>query len=176
MDALEAILTRRSIRSFTDEPIDDETITKLLEAAMAAPSACNQQPWSFVVIRDRTKLDAIPKFQLFSRMLKEAPCAIVICGKPKSRLISHVTDKCSRYWEQDCAAATQNILLAAHAEGLGAVWLGAHPSEKVVEGLRSLLGVPEDVMPFAIIALGHPGEQKPPADRFDQSRVHYDQW
>jgi len=162
---LDMILSRRSIRAYTPEPVTEEQIEQLLRAAMSAPSANNEQPWQFVVIDDRALLDIIPDdVHPYSQMLKEAPLAILICGEPRRQ--HH-----AGFWEQDCAAATENLLLAAHALGLGAVWLGVHPREKRVEGLRRLLRLPDDLIPFALIAVGHPAEKKPPADRYDPARV-----
>jgi len=169
MDVIEAILSRRSIRSYKARPVPEEVIQELLKAAMAAPSAGNQQPWHFVVIDDRSILNAIPSFHEYSEMLKKAPVAILVCGD--ERLERH-----KGFWVQDCSAATQNLLLAAHAKGLGAVWLGVHPREKRVVGTRKLLGLPEEVIPLAIIALGYPAERKGPAGRFDTSRVHRNGW
>ena len=167
MDALEAILTRRSIRKYTKEPIPEEMVNKLLEAAMSAPSAHNQQPWHFVVLKDRDIIDEIPKFHGYAKMLPEAPLAIVVCGD---------TAKADAYWVQDCSAATQNILVAARALGLGAVWLGVYPQEERVKALRNLTGVPDEITPFAIISIGYPAEEKPPANRFSATRVHYNNW
>ena len=169
MDALEAISTRRSIRKYTVEQISNEALNILLKAAMAAPSAGNQQPWHFIVIRDRAILDEIPKLHPYAQMVKEAPVAIVVCGDERSV-------KYQDYWPQDCAAATQNLLLAAHVCGLGAVWCGVYPTEERVRPLRELLSIPEGVFPFSLIAIGRPDEKKPPAERFDASRVHAERW
>ncbi len=169
MDAMNAILSRRSIRRYTDQPVSDETIKKLLEAAMSAPSAGNEQPWHFVVIREREILNEIPSFHSYSGMLRDAPVAILVCGDEEIQ-------KYKGYWVQDCSAATQNILIAVQAKGLGGVWLGVYPVEERVAGLRKLLGIPENVIPFALISIGYPAEEKPPADRHDASRVHHDRW
>jgi len=169
MDATDALLTRRSIRKYAKEPVSDEAIRALLEAAMAAPSAGNQQPWHFIVIRDRSVLDEIPRLHPHAQMVREAPVAVVVCGD--SRAVKY-----EDYWPQDCAAATENLLLAAHANGLGAVWCGVYPIEERVNPLQRLLGLPEGVLPFSLIAMGHPDEEKPPAERFDASRVHSDRW
>ena len=169
MEALEAILTRRSIRTYKDEPVSDETIGTLLQAAMASPSAGNQQPWAFVVIRDRAVLDTIPAVHPYAPMAAGAPLAIVVCGDPSR-------EKYKDFWVQDCAASTQNLLLAAHASGLGAVWCGVHPAEERVTAMRELLGLPAHVIPLSLVVLGIPEEAKGPADRFDASRVHYDRW
>lgn len=169
MDALEAILTRRSIRQFTDQAVSEAVVEDLLRAAMSAPSAGNQQPWQFVVITDRQILDAIPNIHPYSAMLKQAPLAILVCGDEE--LETH-----KGYWVQDCSAATQNLLLAAHARGLGAVWLGIYPRMERVTGLRKLLGLPEHVIPLALVAIGHPAEHLPPAERYNAVRVHRNRW
>ncbi|MFA5810739.1 MAG: nitroreductase family protein [bacterium] len=169
MDAYEAILTRRSIRKYTKDAVPAETVEKLLRAAMSAPSAGNEQLWHFVVIDDRKILDEIPKFHPYSKMLHDAPLAIAILGDTSK-------EKHSGFWVQDCSAATQNLLLAAHALGLGAVWLGVHPREDIAGGVRKLLDLPPEVIPLAIISIGHPGEQKAAEDRYDASKVHKNRW
>lgn len=169
MDAMEAIISRRSIRQYLPQDISDDIIQKLLKAAMNAPSAGNQQPWHYVVIRNRQVLDEIPKFHQYAQMLKRARLAIAVCGDLEKQLHEG-------YWIQDCSAATQNILLAAHALGLGAVWLGVYPREDRVRNLKSLLVLPEHVLPLCLIAIGYPDEQKPPAERFLPDRIHYDKW
>lgn len=169
MDAMEAILSRRSIRHYTNQPIPNEIIKELLRAAMSAPSAGNQQPWQLIVINERQMLDQIPKAHPYSSMLRQASVGILVCGDQKLE-----TNK--GYWIQDCSAATQNILLAAHAQGLGAVWLGIYPREERVAALRELLSLPEHVVPLALVSVGYPAEQKPPADRYDAARVHYNRW
>jgi nitroreductase len=169
MDAVEAILTRRSIRKYTAEPVSDELAKELLEAAMAAPSAGNQQPWQFVVIRDRQLLSEIPSIHSYSSMVPQAALAILVCG---DRQLARMPE----YWVQDCSAATQNLLLAVHAKGLGAVWLGVYPREERVAAFRQLLGLPEHVIPMALVAIGHPAEHKPRGDRYDPARVHADGW
>jgi nitroreductase len=136
---------------------------------MAAPSAGNQQPWSFVVVRDRDKLAAVPGFHPYAAMTPEAPLALVVCGLPEAC-------KWPQMWVQDCSAATENILIEAAALGLGAVWLGVHPLEERERGLRALLGIPEEVVPFAVVPVGHPVEVKGPSARFDRSRVHTERW
>lgn len=169
MDAMDAILSRRSIRKYTGQPVPDEVIKELLQAAMSAPSAGNEQPWHFIVINERQILDEIPRFHPYSQMLKDAPVAILVCGNEQ-------LEKYPGFWVQDCSAATENLLIAAHAKGLGAVWLGVHPVEEIVTMMRELLGIPEHVIPLALISLGYPAEQKPRAERYDASRIHRNQW
>lgn len=169
MEAMEAILSRRSIRKYTEQPVPDEVIKELLEAAMSAPSAGNEQAWQFVVIKDRGILDQIPKYHPYSRMVKQASVAILVCGDLKS-------EKHKGYWVQDCSAATENLLIAVEAKGLGAVWLGVYPREERVAGIRKLLGLPEHIVPLSLIPIGHKGEKKPRANRYDASKVHYNRW
>ena len=169
MDAMDAILSRRSIRKYTPEEVPDTVIQELLEAAMAAPSASNQQPWQFMVIRDRRVLDQIPGCHPYSAMVKEATVVILVCGDLK-------LETSKGFWAQDCSAATENLLLAAHARGLGAVWLGVYPREDRVKGLRKLLNLPDHVVPLALVPVGFPAEKKPRAGRYNAARVHYNQW
>lgn len=169
MDAIEAILSRRSIRKYRDDPLLDLVVNEILRAAMSAPSAGNEQPWHFVVIRDRETLDRIPDVHPHAKMLKEAPVAVLICGD--LGLEMH-----KGFWVQDCSAATENMLIAARSKGLGAVWLGIYPREDRVEGLRRMLDIPKSVIPFALVPLGHPAEEKPKEDRFNIDRIHLERW
>jgi nitroreductase len=163
------VLSRRSIRKYEDEPVSDEHLHRLLRAAMAAPSAGNQQPWHFVVVRDRDLLRRIPSFHPYARMLDSAPLAVVVCGSEEDL-------RWPRFWVQDCSAAVENMLIEASLLGLGGVWLGVYPLEERVAGVRDLLGIPGHVVPFAIVAVGRPAEKKGPSDRYDPSRVHRDRW
>jgi nitroreductase len=136
---------------------------------MNAPSAGNQQPWRFIVVRDRQRLDRVPAIHPHSAMLTQAPLAIVVCGEPGGA-------KWPEYWPQDCSAATENILVEAQLLGLGAVWLGVYPLQERMRPLRELFGLPDDVELFAMVAVGFPAEQKPPAERYDATRIHRDRW
>jgi len=167
MDALEVLFTRRSIRKYGNEPVTEEDLKTILEAGMNAPSASNRQPWHFVVVDDRAKLNAIMEVHPYSRMLAEAPMAIVVCGDTK---IS------ANFWPQDCAAATENILLAARALDLGTVWMGVYPDEDRVNEVHELFNLPQHIQPLAIIALGHPAEEKGRVDRYKVERVHKNGW
>jgi len=149
MNIFQAIATRRSIRSFTDEAVSDELIEKLIGAAMLAPSAGNQQPWQFVVVRDRDKLSRIETFHPYCKMAKQASVVIVVCGDPAGK-------KWPDFWPQDCGAAVENLLLAARGEGLGTVWTGVYPLEERMAGCRELFLIPEHIFPFAIIPIGWP--------------------
>ncbi len=168
MDAMEAIFTRRSIRRYTKQPVPDEVVKELLEAAMYTPSAGNRQPWCFVVINDSKIMNEIPKYHPYAQMLKEALVAILVCCDSDLQL--------GEYGVQDCSAATQNILLAAHAKGLGAVWLGLNLTEPRITAIKNLLSLPEHIMPISLISIGYPAEQKPQPDRYRADRVHYNQW
>ena len=169
MEILEAILTRRSVREFTGDPVSKTDLSDLLRAGMQAPSARNRQPWHFVVIDDPDVLHAVPDFHPFSKMLLQAPLAILVCSK--YNLESEYTS-----WMLDCSAATQNILLAAHAKGLGAVWLGILANPERVNGIRKLLKIPEAIQPVSLVAVGHPAFRPEPEDRFNEDRIHYNQW
>lgn len=169
MDALEAIRTRRSVRRYTGEAVSEETIDELLASAMAAPSAGNQQPWQFVVIRDPQLRERLPTAHPYAQMAAEAPAVVVVCG-------NLAQERHKGFWVQDCAAATENLLLAARALGLGAVWCGVYPREDRVRALQSLLGLPKVVIPLALVPIGYPDEEKPHEDRFDRARIHVDRW
>jgi nitroreductase len=164
---IEPILARRSIRTYTDEPVTDEEITRLLEAGMAAPSASNKKPWHFIVVTDRETLDRLSEYGSHWQMLKEAPLSIVVCGDPS------ISEK---YWIQDCSAATENILIAVSMLGLGAVWLGCYPRPERVGPTRELLGIPDPVEPLAVLSIGHPAEEKEARTQYDEARVHHGGW
>ena len=168
MDTMEAILTRRSIRKYTKQPVSDQVVKELLEAAMYTPSAANRQPWCFVVINDSKILNEIPRYHPWAQMLKEAPVAILVCLDSDLQM--------GKYGVQDCAAATQTILLAAHAKGLGAVWCGLYLTESRITAIKNLLNLPEHIIPISLISIGYPAEQKPQPDRYRADRVHYNQW
>ena len=164
---IDNLFARRSIRKYTGAPVSEDQITMLLKAAMAAPSASNLRPWHFIVITDREILNRLADFHPHGKMLTEAAVCICVCGDP-------AIDE--RYWVQDCAAATENILLAVTGMGLGAVWLGVHPRPERIGPTRDILGIPENVNPLNLIAIGHPAETKEPRTQYDPSRVHRDRW
>ncbi len=169
MDAYQTLVTRRSIRKYLDKPVPSETLDKILEAAMQAPSAVNKQPWHFVVIDDRGLLGKVPDIHPNAGMASGAPCAILVCADSAS---AHGPGSIP----QDCSAATQNLLLAAHALGLGAVWCGIYSRPEREEGFRSLLSLPEGIVPFSLVVLGFPDEQKESPRRFRADRVHRNGW
>ena len=166
---MKEIFERRSIRKYSKLPISDDDIEKLLRAAMAAPSAGNQQPWEFIIIKDKKLLTDITKVHPYSQMLKEASVAIVVSADLDKE--KHVG-----YWVQDCSAATENILIEAQHLGLGSVWLGVYPREGRVKGLKELLNLPVRVMPLSIVSLGYSEEKKEPSDRYDKLRIHINKW
>ncbi len=168
---IDNLFARRSIRRFTDQPVDAEQIDMLLKAAMAAPSANNSKPWHFIVVTDGAIRDALAVAHPYARMASESPVCIVPCGESGLSRGSQ-----SEFWIQDLSAATENILLAATGLGLGAVWCGVHPSEERVAAVRRVLGIPERVVPFALIPVGHPAEDKEPRTQYDGDRVHRERW
>ncbi len=164
---IESILARRSIRKYTDEPVTDLEIMRLLEAAMSAPSASNKQPWHFVVVTDRWTLDQMAEYGPHWQMLREAPLAIIVCGD---------TSISEKYWVQDCSAAAENLLLAVSMMGLGGVWLGCYPRTERMGPCRELLDVPHEIEPLAVLSIGHPAEEKEPRTQYDETRVHREKW
>jgi len=169
METLKAILTRRSVRRYTNVPVTTEEQENILKAAMYAPSANNQQPWQFIVIDEREKLNHLTELHPYAKSLLEAPLAVLVCGD------MNVT-RSKDYWVQDCSAATQNLLLAAHGLGLSTVWLGVYPREARYKAIQEYLGLPETVIPFSLIAVGHPAGPLPEADRFKPNRIHTNGW
>lgn len=166
---MDIILKRRSVRRYTGDPVSEQTVQEILEAAMSAPSAGNEQPWHFIVIRDRTILGQISAIHPYAYMVPEAPVAVLVCGDLRR-------DLHDGFWVQDCSAATENILLAVQAKGLGAVWLGVYPRGERVAGFRQLFAIPDHVVPFALVPIGHPAESRPYEKRYDASCVHFDRW
>jgi nitroreductase len=165
------IFGRRSIRAYTSAEVNQETVQKLLEAAMAAPSAVARDPWRFIVIRKRQTLSRIAGELPNGKMLATAAVGIAVCGD-----LQAAHDQQLSYLLQDCSAAIENLLLSAHILGLGACWLGIHPREQRVNALKQILSLPPSVIPVACIAIGCPAEQPPPRTRFNPEYVHAEQW
>lgn len=169
---LNMIFTRKSIRQYTQEDVSPELVETLLRAAMAAPNTINNRDWAFVVVRERELLDQIADNQNGNgNMLRQAPLAIIVCGDLE---LAHA--KYRDFWIQDCSAATENILLAANALGLGAVWLGTYPVEAHYRGIQRLCGLPEHIVPLSVISIGHPAENPKVRYRFEPEKVHYNRW
>lgn len=166
---MKAILERRSIRKYKDEKVPMEDIKELLKAAMQAPSAGNAQPWEFIVVDDKEKLVEVTKVHKYSFMLPNASYGIVVCATPDKEIHKG-------YWPQDCAAAVTNILTKAEDMGLGAVWLGVYPEENRVVELRKIFEVDENIVPFAIVSVGYPNEEKTFDDRYDEKKIHYNSY
>jgi nitroreductase len=173
MDVLriDNLFARRSIRAYTAEPLDPDHVETLLKAAMAAPSAANRKPWHFIVVIDARVREALAQANPHAAMVAQAALALVPCGEPALGIPGRPEN-----WVQDLAAATENILLAATGLGLGAVWCGVHPVSERVEGVRRVLGIPDHVIPFSLVAVGHPAEQKEPRTQYDAQRVHTNRW
>lgn len=166
---MNSIFTRRSIRQYTNQNVSADDTKKLLKAAMFAPSANNARPWHFVVVRDKTTLENLSKTHQYSYMVKNASVAIVVCGD--FTLQSH-----KDYWALDCSAATENILIEAEELKLGAVWVAVYPREARINHVRSVLKLPENILPLCIIPVGHPAEKLEKNKRFDESRIHNEKW
>ncbi len=169
MDALTVIRTRRSVRAYTDEPVSEEHIRTMLGAAMTAPSAGNGQPWRFVVVDDPALLEKAATLHPYAGPAKKAPLGILVCGDLNA-------EKFPGFWVQDCSAAIQNLLLAAVACDLGAVWLGLYPLEERVTAAQKLFGLPESFIPLAFVCVGHPRAEQQPQDRYDESNVRRNRW
>ncbi len=166
-DMLDVLYDRRSIREYTDQPVTDDQVVAMLKAAMAAPSAQNLQPWHFVVVRKRKLLDKLAQVHKYAYMLEKAPMAIVICGDQEVS---------ERHWVEDTCAATENVLLAATALGLGGVWISLYPKKKHQKVVRELLDIPDHVGVLCIVAVGRPAEEKKARSQYDPERVHQDEW
>lgn len=163
------IFGRRSIRVYTDQPVSDEAVQRMLEAAMAAPSAAACDPWRFVVIRNRKMLRDIADALPYGKMLATAAVGFVVCGD-----LEAAHDKQLSYLLQDCAASIENLLLCAHILGLGACWLGVHPREQRVKQLQAILKLRNSIIPAACIAVGHPAESKQSRTRFKKDFVRFE--
>lgn len=169
---IENIMTRTSIRDFNDTPVEDAKIETMLRASMAAPTAGNKQPWRFIVIKDRNMLNAISDNFHTMSMARKAPLAIVVCGDLNDTFPGDGTD----YWIQDASAATENLLLAAHSMGLGAVWCGIYPQMQRVEKLKEMLCLPDDIIPLNVIPIGYPAQDPKPKDKWKPGNVHFESW
>lgn len=169
MDVLEAISTRRSIRSYTGELISDENLKSILSAGFQAPSAHNAEPREFIVLRDEEILKKIPTFHPYTKMLPKAGCGILVCGNKEKQ-------EETGFLVLDSGASMQNMLLAAHGLGLGAVWCGIYPIPELIEPISELLGLPEHIIPISIMVVGTKDKETNPIDRYNQDNIHYDKW
>jgi len=171
MDALEAIFNRKSVRNFTGEDVPDDKLQILLRAGMSAPSAVNMQPWEFILIKDKGTLQAMADNLPYAAMMQKAGACIVVCAIPE---LAH--RKLKEYAIIDCTCASQNILIAVEALGLGAVWTAVYPNIDRIEFVRKLLGIPRSIIPLNAIAIGIPTGEDQPKDKFKPEKIHYERW
>lgn len=170
---LDNIMTRTSIRQFTADPVPQDVVEQLLRAGMAAPTAMNSQPWEFVVLNDRDTLDRLAGKLRYAKMLERAPLAIVVCART-TFVDREGRERENIFWVDDCAAATENILLAAHALGLGAVWTAAKDDRGAI--VRDALGIPEGYATLNVIAIGYPAENPAPKDKWKPEKIHWNKF
>ena len=167
MELFNAIFARRSIRKYQNKALEAEKLTKILEAAMAAPTARNKQPWRFITVQSEEGKNRIMAAHPYSLMLKTAPCAVIVCADK-----TEATD----FFQQDCAAAIQNMLLSATDLGLGSVWLGVYPNEERTNGICKAFNLPGNIIPVGIVVLGYADETKGRENRFDAAKIHKENW
>ena len=178
--ALDTIFSRKSVRTYTDQAVSEEQVETLLKAAMAAPTGMNVQPWRFVVVRDQAVKDALAGPR--GGMIAQAPVVIVVCGeatmmrKPWGQPDAEPVEAENPFWYEDCAAATENLLVAAEAIGLGAVWTACYPMPDRMDPTIAALGLPDNVKPFAIVPVGYPAGDDQPKDKWKPENIHYDKW
>jgi nitroreductase len=169
METMDAIFSRKIIRKYLPKPVTCDLIENILKAGMNAPSAGDEQPWHFVIIDKHYLLQKISEFHPYAKMLKDAPAAVLVCGDQNVL-------KFKDLWIQDCSAASENMLLAAHDIGLGAVSIGIYPAENLVREVRGIMNIPQHIVPFSIIGMGYPAEEKTGRLRYDKSKVHNNIW
>lgn len=167
--AIENIMTRSSVRSYTDRAISKDTIEKILRAGMASPTAADKRPWAFMVIEEGEKKQELADSLPYAKMADQAPLLIVVCGDMEKALEGEGRD----FWIQDCSAVTENVLLAAHALGLGAVWTGVHPAADRERTIRNVLQLPDNLIPLSLVCIGYPAAPATPKDKWDPSVVKY---
>ncbi|MCL1913802.1 MAG: nitroreductase family protein [Eubacteriaceae bacterium] len=174
MDSIQSIMTRRSVRQYTGEGIDEKDLKIILEAAMSGPSTANTRPWSFIVVRDKETLGKMAEANgKAANPLRTADIGILVCGD-----LSRAFPSAKDYWIIDCSIAAQNMTIAAHSLGLGSVWLGTYPQMDKVENQKKLFNLPEDIIPHSILSFGHPDPHEPSLNRakFNEDQVHYEKW
>jgi nitroreductase len=171
-DALSVIHSRKSVRHYSGKPVSKDDLTTLLKAGMAAPTARNQQPWVFIAVTNEDALLALAKGLPYTKMIVKSRACIVVCGDMDKALPGKEQD----FWIQDCSAASENILLAAEAMGLGAVWSGMYPLEERVAHVRKVLGLPDNIIPLNVIAVGHPSGIDKPHSKYDPKNIHWQAW
>ena len=170
-ETLQTIYSRRSVRSFTGELISRDALIKILRAGMSAPSAVNVQPWSFIAVTKREVLDALCEKLPYAKMLGKAGAAIIVCGIPdKDEVFSR------DYWVMDCSSATENILLACHALGFGAVWTAVYVDEERIKDVREILNIPPNIIPLNVVPIGIPKDKGKVVDKFKEENIHWEAW
>lgn len=169
MDIFEAIHGRRSIRSYTNKPVSDNDIKKILSAGMSAPSAMNCQTWQFIVIQDEKMRKKAAELNEHAFMAEKSPVSILVCGDKKA-------EKIPGFWPTDCSACIQNMLLATHALSLGGVWTGIYPSEERMNEYAKAFNLPTHVKPHSLIVIGHTNKVKEPKDDYDETKIHHNTW
>lgn len=171
-DLLDVIYTRRSVRKFTGEKVKKDDLNAMLRAGMSAPSAVNVQPWAFVVVTDRKILDQLCEALPYAKMLDKAGAAIIVCGIPDKD-----DTYAKKYWVMDCSLASENILLAAHALGYGALWTASYPDSEKVKAVRKILSIPDNIIPLNVIPIGVPADKNAkPVDKFKEENIHWEKW
>lgn len=170
--AIQNIMTRVSVREFTGEKISEAQLDTLLRAAMAAPSSINKQPWAFIVVTDEALIAQLGEALPYSRCSNHPAVAIIPCGD----LSKAIPGEMANFWINDVSAATENLLLAAHAMGLGAVWTGLHPDMTRAKMVQEMLGLPEHIIPLCVVPVGVPAEQPEVKDKYKPENIHYNRW
>lgn len=178
MDLIQGLLTRRSVRQFdSSKNISSADLEEIIKAAQYAPSAHNKQPWEFLVITDKVQMEALHHVQPWTSFAKEASAVILVCGNTEEAFSRHKEDESWNYADIDCSLATENLMLAAHAKGIGTCFCGAAPMPKVIAGLQEMFKLPDNIRPLAIVVLGYPkSEPQQPTDRFKVSKIHWGKW
>ncbi len=168
---INCIMTRTSVRNYTDQRVDDDTVNKILRAGMAAPTAANQQPWHFVVVTDQNLKDSITVAFEYTKMVEKCSFAIIVCGDMDNLFKDDISD--GGFWVEDCSAASENMLLAAHALGLGGVWCGIYPLKDREKRLLEILNLPSNLTPLNVMAFGYPATAVTPKDKWSPAKIHY---
>ena len=177
MDLYQGLLTRRSVRKYTGEKIPHDVLEEIIKAAQYAPSAHNKQPWEFLVIEDKETLAGLRNVQRWTSFAKDAACVVIVCGDVERSFNRSKEDEKWSFIDVDCAIATQSLMLAAWAKGIGSCYCGAAPMQRVVDALRERLNLPANIRPFAIVPLGYPAETpKQPDDRYNPDKIHWGKW
>lgn len=169
MELMEGLLTRRSVRRYTDKPVSERDIIEIIRAGMYAPSARNQQVWDFLVITDKKLLKELSARLETAPMAKDAAFAVLVCADAER-------EKSEGYWEQDCGACIENMMLGALSKGIGSVWIGIHPKEERIRAVKEMFNLPDTIRPHSLMVAGYPADPLPKADRFHPELIHMNKW